>query len=159
MYLFSALLLKPCGSIRLADILFSSNWKVPGKNKSSGTQMCVHLVVSFFACKKSSSQGLLGCPAKIHKRLPHGACSSLVFTFCSLTSSWIAAPSQTRSLFESSCCVPSHQWKSLLCKDFPFILHTHWLRNCPATSVHPADCFSNPSRSLFCPHCAKTITI
>ena len=111
----------PCGS----PISFSSNWMVPCKHKSSGTQMCVHLAVSFFACKKSSSQGLLGCPAKIHKRLAYGACSSLVFTFCSLTPSWIAAPSQTRSLFESSCCVPSHQWMSLFCEDFHFILHTH----------------------------------
>ena len=164
-YLSSALLLKPCGSIRLADILFSSNWMAPCKNKSSGIQMCVHLVVSFFACKKSSSQGLLGCPAKIHKRLAHGACSSLVFTFCSLASSWIAAPSQTRSLFESSCCVPSHQWISLLCKDFPLILHTHigWATAPPLLfilpiifPIHLAVSFAHTVRSSFL--CASSPT-
>ena len=115
----------------------------------------------FFRVQEVFFVRLARLPSKIHKRLAHGACSSLVFTFCPLTSSWIAAPSQTRSLFESSCCVPSHQWISLLCEDFPFILHTHigWATAPPLLfilpitfPIHLAVSFAHLVRCSFCVH-------
>ena len=69
-------------SIRLAYILLSSSWKAHSLYISAGTQVYFRLLLSFCACKKSSSQGFTclaaqqncmsaGCTVLAHLRFSH----------------------------------------------------------------------------------------
>ena len=68
-------------SMKLAHILLSSSWKAHSLYISAGTHVYIRLLLSFCACKKSSSQGFTclaaeqncmsaGCTVLAHLRFP-----------------------------------------------------------------------------------------